>query len=68
MTCSPEPLPARDCACQTANACHFFHPYTPMATSYTEASVKTLSSLEHIRLRPGMYIGRLGNGAHGYGH
>ncbi len=35
-----------------------------MATNYTEASVKTLSSTEHIRLRPGMYIGRLGNGAH----
>jgi len=35
-----------------------------MASSYTEASVKTLSSLEHIRLRPGMYIGRLGGGAH----
>ncbi|MCC6415076.1 MAG: type IIA DNA topoisomerase subunit B [Opitutaceae bacterium] len=32
--------------------------------AYTEASIKTLSSLEHIRLRPGMYIGRLGNGAH----
>src|SRR4030095_16257577 len=37
---------------------------TPMASNYTEASIKTLSSLEHIRLRPGMYIGRLGNGAH----
>lgn len=35
-----------------------------MAANYTEASIKTLSSLEHIRLRPGMYIGRLGNGAH----
>jgi topoisomerase IV subunit B len=35
-----------------------------MATAYTEASIKTLSPLEHIRLRPGMYIGRLGNGAH----
>ncbi|MEZ5415586.1 MAG: DNA topoisomerase IV subunit B [Opitutaceae bacterium] len=35
-----------------------------MAKAYTEASIKTLSSLEHIRLRPGMYIGRLGNGAH----
>ena len=32
--------------------------------SYTEASIKTLSSTEHIRLRPGMYIGRLGNGSH----
>jgi topoisomerase-4 subunit B len=35
-----------------------------MATEYTEASIKTLSSTEHIRMRPGMYIGRLGNGAH----
>jgi topoisomerase-4 subunit B len=35
-----------------------------MASNYTEASIKTLSSTEHIRLRPGMYIGRLGNGAH----
>jgi len=35
-----------------------------MATAYTEASIKTLSPLEHIRLRPGMYIGRLGNGTH----
>jgi topoisomerase-4 subunit B len=35
-----------------------------MAQAYTEASIKTLSSLEHIRLRPGMYIGRLGSGAH----
>jgi len=33
--------------------------------SYNEASIKTLSSTEHIRLRPGMYIGRLGNGSHG---
>ncbi|BET66173.1 DNA topoisomerase IV subunit B [Opitutales bacterium ASA1] len=32
--------------------------------NYTESSIKTLSSTEHIRLRPGMYIGRLGNGAH----
>ena len=35
-----------------------------MASGYTEASIKTLSSTEHIRLRPGMYIGRLGNGCH----
>ncbi|MBP7653957.1 ATP-binding protein, partial [Candidatus Dependentiae bacterium] len=29
---------------------------------YDEKSIKTLSSLEHIRLRPGMYIGKLGSG------
>ena len=34
------------------------------SNSYTEASIKTLSSTEHIRLRPGMYIGRLGSGGH----
>jgi len=31
---------------------------------YDESKVKTLSSLEHIRKRPGMYIGRLGSGTH----
>ncbi len=30
---------------------------------YDESKVKTLSSLEHIRLRYGMYIGRLGDGS-----
>ena len=35
-----------------------------MASSYNESSIKTLSSTEHIRMRPGMYIGRLGDGAH----
>ncbi len=34
------------------------------APVYDESKIKTLSSLEHIRLRPGMYIGRLGNGSH----
>lgn len=33
------------------------------AAVYDESKVKTLSSLEHIRLRTGMYIGRLGNGS-----
>ena len=32
--------------------------------AYDESNIKSLSSLEHIRLRPGMYIGRLGNGSH----
>ena len=31
--------------------------------TYDESKIKTLSSLEHIRLRTGMYIGRLGSGA-----
>ena len=30
---------------------------------YDESKIKTLSSLEHIRLRTGMYIGRTGNGS-----
>ena len=32
--------------------------------SYDEKSIKTLDALEHIRLRTGMYIGRLGDGGH----
>ncbi len=32
-------------------------------TIYDESKIKTLSSLEHIRLRTGMYIGRLGDGS-----
>ncbi len=31
---------------------------------YDESKIKTLSSLEHIRARTGMYIGRTGNGSH----
>jgi topoisomerase IV subunit B len=31
---------------------------------YDESKVKTLSSIEHIRLRTGMYIGRVGDGSH----
>ncbi len=35
-----------------------------MASAYTEESVQSLDPLEHIRVRPGMYIGRLGDGSH----
>lgn len=35
-----------------------------MAKQYDESSVKTLDALSHIRLRSGMYIGRLGDGSH----
>ncbi len=36
----------------------------PLA-NYGEEDIKHLSDMEHIRLRPGMYIGRLGDGSHG---
>ena len=36
----------------------------PTNVVYDESKIKTLSSLEHIRTRPGMYIGRLGDGSH----
>ena len=36
----------------------------PASNGYDEGTITTLKSLEHIRLRPGMYIGRLGDGAH----
>ena len=35
-----------------------------MAKKYDESSVKTVDALTHIRLRSGMYIGRLGDGSH----
>ena len=31
---------------------------------YDESTIKSLSSIDHIRLRPSMYIGRLGDGNH----
>lgn len=34
-----------------------------MSVSYTEEHIKTLEWREHIRLRPGMYIGKLGDGS-----
>lgn len=33
------------------------------ASKYTEDSIRTLEWNEHIRLRPGMYIGKLGDGS-----
>ena len=33
-------------------------------TNYGDANIITLTDVEHIRLRPGMYIGRLGDGSH----
>lgn len=34
-----------------------------MSSQYTEDNIKTLDWREHIRMRPGMYIGKLGDGS-----
>jgi topoisomerase-4 subunit B len=34
------------------------------ATDYEDDDIKTLDWMEHIRKRPGMYIGKLGDGSH----
>jgi len=36
---------------------------TNQTQDYSEINIKTLTGTEHIRLRPGMYIGRLGDGS-----
>lgn len=35
----------------------------PASSQYDESSIKSLDWREHIRLRPGMYIGKLGDGS-----
>ena len=35
----------------------------PLATDYNDDSIVHLEDMEHIRLRPGMYIGKLGDGS-----
>ena len=32
-------------------------------TQYTEENIRSLDWKEHIRMRPGMYIGKLGDGS-----
>ena len=34
------------------------------AINYDEENIRHLSDMEHVRTRPGMYIGRLGDGSH----
>lgn len=36
----------------------------PILTEHTEDHIRHLSDMEHIRTRPGMYIGKLGDGSH----
>ena len=35
----------------------------PQTSSYTEENIRSLDWKEHIRMRPGMYIGKLGDGS-----
>ena len=35
----------------------------PQTTQYTEENIRSLDWKEHIRMRPGMYIGKLGDGS-----
>src|SRR5574344_2244544 len=35
-----------------------------LKTNYTDESIKHLADMQHVRTRPGMYIGRLGDGSH----
>ena len=35
----------------------------PLEATYTEDEIRTVGWLEHIRMRPGMYIGKLGDGS-----
>ena len=34
----------------------------PIQNNYTDDKIRTLEGVQHVRMRPGMYIGRLGNG------
>ena len=36
--------------------------FMAQTSSYTEENIKSLDWKEHIRMRPGMYIGKLGDG------
>ena len=38
------------------------NPQSPTPVSYTDDNIRHLSDMEHVRTRPGMYIGRLGDG------
>ena len=34
-----------------------------LTPAYTDDNIRHLSDMEHVRTRPGMYIGRLGDGS-----
>lgn len=37
---------------------------TRKAADYSDDAIRHLDDMTHIRMRPGMYIGRLGDGSH----
>ena len=37
-------------------------PQGQQPVEYTDDNIRHLSDMEHVRTRPGMYIGRLGDG------
>jgi len=61
---TPSPWPGRACPLLRPGRKPFRNPETifPMAADYTEDDIKSLDWREHIRMRPGMYIGKLGDG------
>lgn len=54
-------FPVQTCLA-TADKLFKIREISTMAADYTEDSIKSLDWREHIRLRPGMYIGKLGDG------
>ena len=54
----PKAAPVKSVATAAASA-----PATKAPKKYDESQIKHLDALEHIRLRSGMYIGRLGDGS-----
>ena len=40
-----------------------YQPHFMAQSNYTEDNIRSLDWKEHIRMRPGMYIGKLGDGA-----
>lgn len=50
------------CSTTTANMENDTTAQATPTVKYTEDEIRTLEGLEHVRLRPGMYIGKLGDG------
>lgn len=49
---------------ETNNEAMIFDGQTQETVNYTDDNIVTLDGITHIRTRPGMYIGRLGDGTH----